>query len=138
MSLRRLLPTLLSVGLLLVGWQMIALTVNLPELIPPLPRLLQALVALLGTTSFYNAIATTIGRGLIGLLSSALCAGLTALLLARSHWMEQLFRPWLTLLRSVPVISFILLALIFLDPERLPLLIAFLTIYPLLTENLTK
>ena len=138
MSLRRLLPTLLSVGLLLVGWQMIALTVNLPELIPPLPRLLQALVALLGTTSFYQAIATTIGRGLIGLLSSALCAGLTALLLARSHWMEQLFRPWLTLLRSVPVISFILLALIFLDPERLPLLIAFLTIYPLLTENLTK
>ena len=55
MSLRRLLPTLLSVGLLLVGWQMIALTVNLPELIPPLPRLLQALVALLGTTSFYQA-----------------------------------------------------------------------------------
>ena len=50
----------------------------------------------------------------------------------------HLGRRWLTLLRSVPVISFILLALIFLDPERLPLLIAFLTIYPLLTENLTK
>lgn len=138
MSLRRLLPTLLSIGLLLAGWQGIALAVNLPELIPTLPRLLQSLVELLGTATFYQAVATTIGRGIVGLLCSTLYAGLTALLLARSHWLEQLFRPWLTLLRSVPVISFILLALIFLDPERLPLLIAFLTIYPLLTENLTK
>lgn len=138
MSVRRLLPTLLSVGLLLAGWQGIAVTVNLPELIPPLPRLFQSLVELLGTATFYQAVASTIGRGFVGLLLSTLCAGFTALLLARSHWLEQLFRPWLTLLRSVPVISFILLALIFLDPERLPLLIAFLTIYPLLTENLTK
>lgn len=138
MSVRRLLPTLLSVGLLLAGWQGIAVTVNLPELIPPLPRLFQSLVELCSTATFYQAVAATIGRGIVGLLLSTLCAGLTALLLAHSHWMEQLFRPWLTLLRSVPVISFILLALIFLDPERLPLLIAFLTIYPLLTENLTK
>ena len=138
MRFRRILPTLLSIGLLLASWQGIAITVDLPELVPPLPRLLQAFVELLCTASFYQAVASTIGRGLVGLSLSALCAGLTALLLAHSHWAERLFRPWLTLLRSVPVISFILLALIFLDPERLPLLIAFLTIYPLLTENLTN
>ena len=138
MNLRRLLPTLLSIGLLLAGWQVVALSADLPELIPPLPRLFQALVELCCTASFYQAVATTVGRGIAGLLCAMLCAALTALLLARSRWMEQLFRPWLTLLRSVPVISFILLALIFLDPEQLPLLIAFLTLYPLLTENLTK
>ena len=138
MNLGRSLPTLLSIGLLLAGWQGIALAVDLPELIPTLPRLFRSLVELLGSTAFYEAVTSTICRGIVGLLCSTLCAGLTALWSARSHWMEQLFRPWLTLLRSVPVISFILLALIFLDPERLPLLIAFLTIYPLLTENLTK
>ena len=101
MNLRRSLPTLLSIGLLLAGWQGIAIAVNLPELIPTLPRLFQSLVELLGTTAFYQAVASTIGRGIVGLLLSTLCAGLTALLLAHSHWMEQLFRPWLTLLRSV-------------------------------------
>ena len=41
-------------------------------------------------------------------------------------------------MRSIPVISFILLALIFLNPESIPLMIAFLTMFPLLTENLTR
>lgn len=41
-------------------------------------------------------------------------------------------------MRSIPVISFILLALIFLNAESIPLIIAFLTMFPLLTENLTK
>lgn len=127
-----------SLLLLLLGWQLLAEAMRQPELIPSVPRLLMALVELLGSAEFYQSVGCTLGRGLLGLADSAVCAALTAWLLARHSLLEQLFRPWLTLLRSVPVISFILLALIFLNPEQLPLLIAFLTCFPLLTENLTN
>lgn len=130
--------TACSLLLLLLGWQLLAVAMRQPELIPTVPRLLMALVELLGSAEFYQSVGCTLGRGLLGLAGSAVCAALTAWLLARHSLLEQLFRPWLTLLRSVPVISFILLALIFLDPEQLPLLIAFLTCFPLLTENLTN
>lgn len=130
--------TACSLLLLLLGWQLLAVAMRQPELIPTVPRLFMALVELLGSAEFYQSVGCTLGRGLLGLAGSAVCAALTAWLLARHSLLEQLFRPWLTLLRSVPVISFILLALIFLDPEQLPLLIAFLTCFPLLTENLTN
>lgn len=130
--------TACSLLLLLIGWQLLAVAMCQPELIPSVPRLLMALVELLGSAEFYQSVGCTLGRGLLGLAGSAALAALTAWLLARHSLLEQLFRPWLTLLRSVPVIAFILLALIFLDPEQLPLLIAFLTCFPLLTENLTN
>lgn len=61
-----------------------------------------------------------------------------SLLFYKCEWIYELFRPLLAIMRSIPVISFILLALIFLNAESIPLIIAFLTMFPLLTENLTK
>lgn len=128
----------ISVCLLLLLWQLIASYMDQPELIPSVPDLLKTLFLLFGTESFYQNILATILRGISGILVSLVVALLSAFLFARYELLYQLFRPLLTVMRSVPVISFILLALIFLNPESIPLMIAFLTMYPLLTENLTK
>ena len=108
------------------------------DLIPSVPDLLKTLIRLFGTGSFYQNIFATILRGISGILVSLVIALLSAFLFARYALLYELFRPLLTVMRSVPVISFILLALIFLNPESIPLMIAFLTMFPLLTENLTK
>ena len=100
--------TCLSLLLIPVAWQLLSWQMAQPQLIPSFPDLVRALLRLVYTP------------------------------LNRSEGIRLLFMPWLSLLRSVPVISFILLALIFLNPEMIPLLIAFLTMYPLLTENLLK
>lgn len=129
---------LLSIGLLLSGWQIFALAWGQPEWIPTLPRLLTTTGRLFLTASFYESALATVLRGLAGLSLSLATALVVAWLLAQSEWLDGLFRPILALLRSVPVISFILFALIFLQPEGIPLLIAFLAMFPLLTENLTN
>ena len=128
----------ISVCLLLLLWQLIASYMDQPELIPSVPDLLKTLIRLFGTGSFYQNIFATILRGISGILVSLVIALLSAFLFARYALLYELFRPLLTVMRSVPVISFILLALIFLNPESIPLMIAFLTMFPLLTENLTK
>lgn len=130
--------TLLSVSLLLLIWQLLALYVGQPQLIPSVPGLVETLFQLLKTPTFYQHISATILRGITGMLISLTCAFASASLFARYKLIYELCRPLLTIMRSVPVISFILLALIFLNPEGIPLIIAFLTMYPLLTENLTK
>lgn len=135
---RKGLISLLSIAILLIGWQIVATMLNQPELIPSLSRLIQALLELLTSIGFYKSVIATIGRGLLGILLSLTAAFSLAWLFARYEMIYELFQPLLTIMRSIPVISFILLALIFLSPEKIPLIIAFLTMFPLLTENLTK
>lgn len=130
--------TALSVCLLLLVWQFAAWQIQNANLFPPVSLLLRTLGELLLSPSFYQAVWTTVWRGCAGLLLSLLAAIGTAVLLRRSEAMQLLFAPYFALMRSVPIISFILLALIFLNPDGIPLLIAFLTMYPLLTENLLK
>ena len=130
--------SLLSILLLLAGWQLVALLAHQPELLPTLPRLLEAFLQLWGKPSFYQAMGATVGRAMAGLVLSLGLALLVAPFAARKPLLSAFLRPLLTLMRSIPVISFILLALILLNPESMPLLIAFLTMFPLLTENLMQ
>ncbi len=135
---KRIVLTCLSILLIPVVWQLLSWQMAQPQLIPSFPDLIRALFRLVYSPGFFVSIGTTCLRACVGLLLSLAAASLTAFLLNRSEAIRLLFMPWLSLLRSVPVISFILLALIFLNPEMIPLLIAFLTMYPLLTENLLK
>lgn len=135
---KRIVLTCLSILLIPVAWQLLSWQMAQPQLIPSFPDLVRALLRLVYTPGFLVSIGTTCLRACVGLLLSLAAASITAFLLNRSERIRLLFMPWLSLLRSVPVISFILLALIFLNPEMIPLLIAFLTMYPLLTENLLK
>lgn len=135
---KRIVLTCLSILLIPVAWQLLSWQMAQPQLIPSFPDLIRALLRLVYTPGFLVSIGTTCLRACVGLLLSLAAASITAFLLNRSEAIRFLFMPWLSLLRSVPVISFILLALIFLNPEMIPLLIASLTMYPLLTENLLK
>ncbi len=130
--------TLLSVVLLLALWQGVAMYVGQPALVPDISALLKTLGALVVSAGFYSSAGATVLRGMAGMCLSFVGAVLFAILFARVKWLYELFRPLLTVMRSVPVVSFILLALIFLHTEGIPLLIGFLTMFPLLTENLTK
>jgi ABC-type nitrate/sulfonate/bicarbonate transport system permease component len=135
---KRGLATVVSTGVLLVGWQLIAMFAGQPEIIPSVFRLLQTLAALFASGSFYLSAGATLARGIAGILLSLAIALAAAGLLARFNRLYDLFRPLLAIMRSTPVISFILLALIFLHAESIPLLTGFLTMFPLLTENLIK
>lgn len=130
--------TYISILILLAGWQLIAVIVDQPVFFPTLPELIKSFGELFLSETFYLSILATLLRGITGMLLSFLLAlGLSGLFV-RYPVVYDLFRPLLIIMRSVPVVSFILIALIFLHPESIPLLIGFLTMFPLLTENLTN
>jgi ABC-type nitrate/sulfonate/bicarbonate transport system ATPase subunit/ABC-type nitrate/sulfonate/bicarbonate transport system permease component len=135
---RKKLPALVAILCLLIVWEVIARSVGKPEIVPSVFRLLRALGELAGSGAFYQAAGVTVLRGLAGISFSLVAACGFAFLFSRYRGLYAFFRPLLVMMRSVPVVSFILLALIYLHPESIPLLIAFLIMFPLLTENITK
>ena len=131
-------PAFASLVFLSITWQIWSVAVGNPELVPGVPRLLEALGNWMDTAVFYRSVAVTLLRGSAGMAISLAAAVVTAMLFSRYRTLYELFRPVLVSMRSVPVISFILFALVFMQPENIPLLIAFLTMFPLLSENLTE
>ncbi|MDL2266099.1 ATP-binding cassette domain-containing protein [Parabacteroides sp. OttesenSCG-928-G07] len=127
---------LVSIAFFLLVWQLLALWIDKPMLFPALDGLFVAIGKLLLSIRFYVSLLVTLLRGLAGMLLSLGLVVVFSFLFVRAKWLYELFRPILAFMRSVPVISFILLALIFMHAEGIPLLIGFLVMFPLLTENL--
>lgn len=134
----KVLTFLFSLSILFLAWQLFAFVAGMPDLVPSVPAIFSTLKNLVTTPVFYHSLLATLIRGICGMLLSLAAASMASILFSKKKWLYEVFRPFLSIMRSVPVISFILLALIFLDPESIPIFIAFLTMFPLLTENLTN
>ena len=81
------------------------------------------LLALAGTAAFWQAVAFSSLRILGGFLLACALAAVLAPLAARFQWVRDLLSPLVAVVKAVPVVSFIILALIFFSSENLSLLI---------------
>ncbi|MBN2767346.1 MAG: ATP-binding cassette domain-containing protein [Paludibacteraceae bacterium] len=129
-------PTLLSIATLLLLWQIISYIIGYPEIFPSVPALLWAVVSLFGESEFYNSLFSTILRGLAGFGISFALAFVLALFSHFNIFFKDFFRPFLVVVRSLPVISLVLIALLWFSPNGLPVFIALLTMFPVLYQNM--
>ena len=88
------------------------------------------LLALAATAEFWQAAAFSSLRVLGGFFLSCVLAVALAALAARLRWVRELLSPLVAVVKAVPVVSFIILALIFFSSENLSLLIAALMVFP--------
>ena len=91
------------------------------------------LFALLKEPSFYRAVAFTFSRIALGAV-----LGLLAFIAARVRAVEFLLQPLILTVRTVPVASFIILALMFLSSRELSVFISFLMVLPIVYANLLQ
>lgn len=88
------------------------------------------LIDLAGTPEFWRAAAFSSLRILGGFFLSCVLAVALAALAARLRWVRELLSPLVAVVKAVPVVSFIILALIFFSSENLSLLISALMVFP--------
>ncbi len=119
----------------LVIWQIAAMAVDLPIFFVTPLAVLQKFISLAATLAFWKAGAYTLARIVAGFLLAAVSAVLLAVLSARFRILEQFLAPPLLAIRSVPVVSFIILALICFSSKHLSILISFLMVLPILYAN---
>lgn len=85
---------------------------------------------LAGTGAFWQAVAASALRILGGFLLSCLLAVVCGALSVRFRRVGELLAPLVAVVKAVPVVSFIILALIFFSSENLSLLISALMVFP--------
>ena len=136
MKFKRLFPTLLAIIVLLLLWQITSMLIAYPDIFPGVPALLSAVAGLFTETDFYTSLLSTIFRGLLGFGVSFVLAFSLALLSHFNAFFRAFFRPFLVVIRSIPVISLVLIALLWFSPNGLPVFIALLTMFPVLYQNM--
>lgn len=124
--------------LALCAWQLAAALVGNPLLLVGPVQVLSRLWALVQTGEFWGAVGFTFSRITLGFLLAFCLALMLAALAARFPLAETLIHPYMAAVKTVPVASFIVIALLFLSGRRLSIFISFLMVLPVLYSNLLQ
>ncbi len=121
----------------IVIWQVAATYVNRRLLIPiPTPvSTAAALIRLSADRSFFHAVFLSILRITVGFLSAFVVGTLLAVLSVKSEFVHVLTAPLLQLIRAIPVASFTILVFLWVTRERIPSVISFFTVLPVIWAN---
>ena len=122
----------------LIVWQIVAWKINSNIiLVSPLDTV-KRLCGLVTVGDFWKSILFSAGRVLIG-FALGLCAGtVLALVSARVRLIRILFSPLISAMKSIPVASFTILALIWIGSKNLSVLVSFLICVPIVCANMLE
>ena len=121
--------------LALLVWQLAAALVGNRLLLVGPVQVLARLVELVRTGEFWEALGFTFSRITLGFLLAFCLALMLAALAARFPLAETLIHPYMAAVKTVPVASFIVIALLWLSGRRLSIFISFLMVLPVLYAN---
>ncbi len=119
----------------LAAWQLLSVIIHNPILMAGPLETLGALASLLGTAEFGESLAFSFLRIVGGFLAGSAAGILLAYLADRKPVLRDILAPLVTVLKSVPVASFIILALIWFGSGALSFVISFLVVFPILYLN---
>lgn len=116
----------------LLLWQLTSIALNQPIVLTGPLEVARALFVLVPQGEFWLTVAMTLIKILIGFLC-ALAAGFVLGALAwRFPWLKDVLAPVISLMKSIPVASFVILALIWAGSKNLSVLISFLVALPMI------
>ena len=126
---------LIALFWLLVWWGASALYAK-PLLLPSPISVFKTLLDLLQTADFYLVVLNSLKNILIGFLSALVIGILLAIATSRLRIARDLLMPFMTVIKATPVASFIILLWILIGAVKVPALITFLIVLPIVWSNL--
>jgi NitT/TauT family transport system permease protein len=108
-----------------------------PLLLPGPWQVLKCLGTLASTASFWQTVALSIGRILLGAVTAVMLGVALAALTTASPLAEVLIAPAMTAMQATPVASFTILVLIWLDRDWVPVLICGMMVLPVVWNSIS-
>ncbi len=136
-ALKKILKNLIVLVFWLGVWQGLSMLVNKPLLLPAPPAVLGRIAELVGSLDFWHITAMSLGRILLGVICAMALGVLLALATCRSELLFSLFSPLLTVIKSTPVASFIILLILWVGRDILPSVIVVLMALPVVWSNVS-
>lgn len=129
---RRLLRGLLIALFWLGIWQAASMLTARPVLFASPLDTARALLRLLPGGDFWRSVLGSFSRIALGFFLALLLGTLTGVAAFRFRLLRELVSPLLTLMKSVPVASFIILILVWFGSRQLAVIVALLIVFPLI------
>jgi putative ABC transporter, permease protein len=127
-----------AVLLALLFWQLLTLWVGEQLLLPSPLRVIERLSVLTKEREFFSTIFYSTRRILLGMVLGIFFSGILGALAGKYAVLETIFYPYVLAMKSVPVASFIILALVWVSSKKLSSFISFLMIFPIVYENVLQ
>ncbi len=119
----------------LLVWQIAAMMIhNIILLVGPLDTL-KALIALIPTADFWRSIGRSFANISLGFISAFAAGIILGSFAYRFKLVNDFLEPVISLMRSIPVASFVIIALIWIGSKRLSVFIAFMVVLPMIYVN---
>ncbi len=137
-NIKRILYIALSGVFWILVWWGIALLVNQELLIASPKQVVFRLFELMKSVEFWTSVLLSLVRVSLGYLLAVMVAVMLSAITHISHIAYHISFPLLSVIKAVPVASFIILALIWLNKDIIPIVITFLIVLPIVWGNLHR
>lgn len=136
MALKKTLQRLAAVLLALIVWQAAASYIDEKILLVSPIQVVVRLFSLVREDGFLQTVLYTMLRIILGFFAGFALGTMLGILAGRFKFVEVLLWPYMITVKSVPVASFIVIALIWLTSSKLSVFISFLMVLPIVYTNI--
>ena len=124
-----------SVAVLLVLWEVAALCIGSENVMPGPWATLVATIKLFGQKDFVLVVFSTILRGIVSFVIAVVLGVALGIVAGLHEGFDAFMKPWIVVMRSTPVVAFVLLALIWFSRST-AVFIGVLTMFPIIFTNI--
>ena len=126
-----------SVALMLLFWELASIRIGSPQIMPGPWETLSAAAGLLVDSDFLLIVGSTLLRGLAGFVIASALGIVLGVLGGLNKGFEAFMTPWVVVMRSTPVVAFVLLALIWFS-QSTAVFIGIITMFPMVFTNIVE
>ena len=121
--------------LALLFWQILALIVDEELIVPSVFKVCSSFFSLLGERNFVSTVVFSITRIFAGTFIGVTLGIMLGIASGKYEPVKVIFNPYFVVAKSVPVVSFIIILLVFLPSRRLSVFISGLIVFPIIYSN---
>ncbi len=121
-----------SIFILFILWQLIYMIVNHPLLVPSIGSVFNAFIQILTHLNSLKIIGFTLLRLFLSILLSGILGISIGIFAGINPKLSFFLKPYVTILRTIPVISIVVILLIIFGYAYTPFLITFLMVFPII------
>lgn len=129
---------LLAIIFWLSLWQFAHTYVGEAILLPSPLNVIQKLYTMLFESQFWSAVFGSLGRITIGFISACIVGVIISALSYRFKLIKILIEPLMMIIKAIPVVSFVILALVWINSKNISIFISFLMVVPIIYTNVLK
>lgn len=136
-TIKKIAKTALTILFWLGLWQLIYIVVGLDVLVASPLNVAKRIIEFLPDSNFWLSILNSFKGVALGYILGVAIGTVMGVITAFSSVLNTLFKPFLTAVKTTPVVSFIIIALIWLSKIQVPVFITFLMVLPVVWANVS-